>query len=185
MLALSLFGYYSSWESLGFLSNPWMLFIVIIKVKFKSLTILLHIVRWSVLSFMPITWDSWFKKRLSLLFISGQMINSLISLQSLFQKWILLSFVLFLGFGKLQLWGVYKYNSPSESLECCVDGVMLEPQVQLVRHISRSYRDNQLISWLYLWLRGQWDCTTRWLSCQRMMGWGLTRTERSKVDESQ
>ena len=71
MLALRLFGSNNYWESLGLLSKPQLFFIVTIKVQSRSLIILLHTVRWSMMNFIAITWDSWFNKRLLDLFIAG------------------------------------------------------------------------------------------------------------------
>ena len=128
MLALRIFGSEKYWVSLGFLLRPQILFIVKIKVKFRSLTILLKIVRWSMLKFISITWELWFKRRFSLLFITKPMIISLTFSWVLFRNKNLLSFVLCLVFKKLLLWGeCTNVISPPKSLECCVDGGVLEP----------------------------------------------------------
>ena len=103
-LTQGLFQSKNSWVSLGFLSKPRLFFTVTIKVQFGSPIILLHIVRWSMLKFIAIIWDNWFRKRLPFLFIVGLMNRLLISLRSVFWKQSLLSFLLFLGFKKLELW---------------------------------------------------------------------------------
>lgn len=113
----------NSWKSSGFLSKPWLLFIVTIEAQFKLMIILSHIVKWSMSSFVVITCNIWFNKTLSLLFIVGKIINLLIHLQSLFQKQTLLSFVLCFGFRKLQLCGgCTNVILAPKSPECCVDG---------------------------------------------------------------
>ena len=87
MLALRLFGFEKSWVSLGFLLKPQLFFTMTIKVQSRSLIILFHIVRWSILNFISTIWDNWFRKRSSLLFIIKQVIKLMIFLWILFRKW--------------------------------------------------------------------------------------------------
>lgn len=104
MLALRLFGSDNVWVNSDFLSKPWLFFILKIKVQYGSMIILFNIVRWSMLHFISIIWDSLSRKRLSHLCTIGQMMILLIYLWRLFQKWSSLSFVHCLEFRKIQLW---------------------------------------------------------------------------------
>ena len=134
--------------NLGFLFRTPLLFTVIIKVSFKLLIILFLIARWITLNFMSIIWNSWYMRMLFHLFIAEQMIKSLISLWSLYQKLSLWNFRLWLDFKKLQLWGCSKQVISSfESLEHCANGGwgVLEPKVLVVHHTSGSSRDNKLL----------------------------------------
>jgi hypothetical protein len=74
------------------------------EIKETSIT-LLHRVKWSMWSFMYIIWESWYIRKLCLLFIIEQMIELMKYLQSHWWNLSMWNFELFLGFKKIQWQG--------------------------------------------------------------------------------